>query len=211
MRYKTDTMETTIDNNVQNLQVNRGNDIYEFPKHSCRIGLRNNVLTIRDVSDDRGEVVTLNSDDVTSPSETNNTALALTLIGFLDTGVGASTVAALQIIDTSITDAVNNITVSQPNSATATIPTAFTLNDSTSVKIADVDSGRKYIHICNNDTQKDVWIKLQAASIDSLKKGILLEAKGNTGSHFTLDASIYRGEISAIAESGTPVVNVTEF
>lgn len=80
---------STVINNVQNIQVNIGDDIHEFPKHSCRIGLRKNVLTVRDVSDDRREILTLSSEDVTSPLEANNTALALTLIGYLSTGVGA--------------------------------------------------------------------------------------------------------------------------
>lgn len=75
---------------MQNLQINRGDDITEFPKSTCRISLIKNVLTIKDVADDAGETVTLTSEQVTSPSTPNNTVLAQTLIDYLSTGSGGA-------------------------------------------------------------------------------------------------------------------------
>ena len=54
--------------------------------------------------------------------------------------------------------------------------------------------------IVYNDGNQDLWVKLQLASTDNDKKGILVEA----GERYTLieGSDIYTGEISAIMDSG---------
>lgn len=79
-----------VTNNMQNLQINIDNDIHAFPKGTCRIGLKDNKVTVRDVADDRTEIITLDWSTTTDPSEPNNTALALKLIEYLSTGTGGA-------------------------------------------------------------------------------------------------------------------------
>lgn len=88
----------------------------------------------------------------------------------------------------------------------STLSDAIALNDTTSVKIADANPDRTFFNI-SNTTGKQVWLKYQAASVDNDKKGIAVWAR--TGRDMTPD-NWYTGEISAIADSGTPDVNVTE-
>ena len=89
----------------------------------------------------------------------------------------------------------------------------FTLNSSTSIKIADSrvkSDGRpdRIFFGVSNDSQLSVWIKLQAASIDNLKEGILLPGK----SFWEMPAdNIYKGEISAISEIGSPDIVIVEY
>lgn len=89
---------------------------------------------------------------------------------------------------------------------TAILSGAIALNDTTSVKIQDSNSLRIML-IISNPSNKDVWIKFQAASVDNDKKGIHIPARG----YFEMPGNIYRGEVSAIAENGTPSVYTTEY
>ncbi len=53
-----------------------------------------------------------------------------------------------------------------------------------------------------------IWLKLQSASTDNDKKGIILLS----GDYFEMSAdNVYPGEISAIVESGTEDVYITEY
>lgn len=90
---------------------------------------------------------------------------------------------------------------------TVTLSSAIALNATTSTKIADVLEDRINFTVSNNSSQ-DVWLKLQAASVDNDKKGIFLFKR--TIYEMPAD-NIYVGEISAIAENGTPNVYVSEF
>jgi len=192
----------SIVNNINNIQVNQENEIKLFPKNTCKIELRKGKVIIRDIIESSGNTITLDFSDVNDPVETNNTALALTLIGFLSTGIGADVVSALGSL---------SINIDPPNADSALLPAAIALNITTSTLISAADSDRIYFHVCNSDSQKACWIKLQAADVDNDMKGIFLATQGNTDSHFSMDSSIYRGEISAIAETGTPTVNITSF
>lgn len=88
------------------------------------------------------------------------------------------------------------------------ISDAIPLNATTSTKIADADDQRSFFSVHNKDTTNGVWIKLQAATVDDGKKGIFL----GPGESWTMpDMAIYIGEVSAIAEAGTPNVYVTEY
>lgn len=201
----------TIVNNAQNLQVNDGDDIISFPKETCRITLINNIIEMSDVADETGGTKTLDVSIVSDPQEPNNTLLAQKLIDFLSTGTGASVVSQLQSLDISLSASIDGLTFNAPSSSTAILSDTIVLNDAASSVISVSNSSRKYFHVCNNDSQKGAWVKLQAASVDNDMKGIFLEAKGNKNSHFFLDASIYTGEISAIADTGTPQLTVTTF
>jgi len=83
-------MGIVITNNTSNIQIDLGNpqgDIKMFPKGSTRIELINNKVEITDISNERGEPVTLDSSNVTTPSSSNNTVLHATLIAYLDAGL----------------------------------------------------------------------------------------------------------------------------
>ena len=90
---------------------------------------------------------------------------------------------------------------------TATLSAAITLNNSTSTTITSSNTARIYF-IFNNPSNKNVWLKLQAASIDDDKKGIFV-AKGD---FWIMPAdNIYIGEISSIADVDSPDVHYTEY
>lgn len=95
---------------------------------------------------------------------------------------------------------------------TATILSGVTLNDSTSITIANANSDRIFFYVDSNFPDKACRIKLQAASVDNDQKGIFLneKEKGKTSWQMPSD-NIYTGEISAIAVDGNPVVYVTEY
>ena len=90
---------------------------------------------------------------------------------------------------------------------TAVIGSAIALNASTSTTIITTNTSRTYF-IFNNPSNKDVWLKLQAASVDDDKKGIFIE-KG--GFWIMPCDTIYNGEISAIADIDAPNVYYTEY
>ena len=102
---------------------------------------------------------------------------------------------------------------------TATLSDAININATTSTKIADANDKRTCITICLECGTGDacIYIKLQAASIDNDKKGIILfRVLSEDGSTATLTwemkaDNIYTGEISAIAEAGTHNLYVTEY
>jgi len=88
---------------------------------------------------------------------------------------------------------------------TATLSSAIVVGGATSVTLLSANATRVYIAI---STDKDIWIKLQAASADNDKKGVFL-AKGLL---YELPTdNIYTGEISAIAAGGAANVFTTEY
>jgi len=91
---------------------------------------------------------------------------------------------------------------------TGTISSAITLNATTSTTIQAANSSRIFFRIDNSST-KDVWLKLQAASVDNDKKGIFLKRLGDFWE--MPPDNIYTGEISAIAVNDVPEVFATEY
>jgi len=87
------------------------------------------------------------------------------------------------------------------------IPTGISLNASTSTKIADSNANRIFFAV-SNPSNKDIWLKLQIATVDNDKKGIFMPA--NSYWEMPTD-NVYIGEISAIANSGTPDIYTTEY
>lgn len=90
---------------------------------------------------------------------------------------------------------------------TSTISAAIALNTSTSTKIVDANGNRMFVSI-TNDSINNIWIKLQAASVDNNKTGIKLRRRSVW--EMPVD-NMYTGEISAISEAGTPDVFITEY
>jgi len=90
---------------------------------------------------------------------------------------------------------------------TADVSSTIVLNASTSTAISTSNTSRTYF-IFNNPSNQDVWLKLQAASVDNDKKGIFV----NRGGFWEMPTdNIYNGEISAIAVVSTPDVYYTEY
>jgi hypothetical protein len=89
------------------------------------------------------------------------------------------------------------------DASTATISrVALNASTSTILKTASTDFVGFFV---SNSTTENIWLKFQAAATDNDKKGIYLKSKAfyemPTGQRYT-------GEISAIADSGTPTVDV---
>ncbi len=90
---------------------------------------------------------------------------------------------------------------------TADISSAITLNASTSTTIIAINTSRIYFRF-DNPSNKNVWLKLQAASVDDDKKGIFVDK----GGHWEMPVdNIYNGEISGIADVDAPDVFHTEY
>ncbi len=89
----------------------------------------------------------------------------------------------------------------------------FALNANTSTIICPANSERRFFCADNNFNNMAVWIKLQPATKDNDQKGIFLQSlavRGFTAWEMPQNA-IYTGEISAIADAGTPTISVTEY
>ena len=94
----------------------------------------------------------------------------------------------------------------------AVISDGVELNNSTIVTIAAANDQRIFFHVNNNSSLQAAWIKLQAASVDDDKKGIILLKRLEPNGRWEMPSeNIYTGEISAIADNGTPTVYVTEY
>lgn len=83
----------------------------------------------------------------------------------------------------------------------------YSLNDSTSTAIKTAGENFIFFQV-TNETNRDVYIKLQAASADNLKEGIILPR----GSIWEMSKdNLYTGEISAIAVAGSPAIQTNQF
>lgn len=97
-------------------------------------------------------------------------------------------------------------------SDTAFLSNAIAIGGNSSVKIADANANRKFFSVCTDGDNQAVWIKLQPASTDDVKKGIWIEAKIGAINYWEmLTDNIYTGEISAISNGGNVNVYVTEY
>lgn len=81
------------------------------------------------------------------------------------------------------------------------------INSTTATTLVEEDEDRTYLEISNPSNQ-DVWIKLQAASVDDNKTGIHLPA----GERWRMgDNDKYTGEVSAIMDvGGSKLIHTTE-
>ena len=93
------------------------------------------------------------------------------------------------------------------NSSDEATTTTITLNDSTSTLIKAAGAFFTRFEV-SNQSNRDVYIKLQAASVDNIKEGEFLPR----GSVWTMpEDQLYIGEISAIADAGTPDITVNTY
>ena len=89
----------------------------------------------------------------------------------------------------------------------AIISSAIALNTSTSTILSGAFVRRIFFAV-SNSSNKDIWLKLQAASVDNDKKGIFVPRN----SYWEMQQdNIYIGEISAIANIGAPDIYITEY
>lgn len=88
----------------------------------------------------------------------------------------------------------------------ADLTAGVSINSSTSATVLSARGDRKYVALSvSGDT---VWIKLQTAATDDVKKGIRVPA-GFTYEFFP--DLVYTGEISAISDTGAATIFPTEF
>lgn len=93
------------------------------------------------------------------------------------------------------------------NTNTDAVLSNVALNATTSTTIKIANDARRFFAVSNNST-KDVWLKLQAAAVDDDKKGIFMPK----GSYWEMPPdNVYIGEISAIADNGSPTIFITEY
>lgn len=90
----------------------------------------------------------------------------------------------------------------------ATVLSGLAVGGATSVVVFPANPNRIYVSIGNDSvpTAMGLFIKLQAASVDNLQKGIWVPG----GVQWSLDGRIYTGEISVIS-MGNVTVFGTEF
>jgi hypothetical protein len=94
------------------------------------------------------------------------------------------------------------------NNDTATLSGTITVSGVTSTTVQAVNVDRLVFAISNVGVQ-DMWLKLQAASVDNDKKGIMVPK----GGYWEMPPdNIYTGEISAISDSvASTTANTTEY
>lgn len=89
---------------------------------------------------------------------------------------------------------------------TAAVNAPVSVGGASSVTLATANNDRIYIAI--SALTQNIFVKLQAASVDDVKKGIYIP-RGFTY-ELPID-NVYIGEISAISTAGTAIVYVTEY
>lgn len=105
------------------------------------------------------------------------------------------------------------------NTDSVATTTTVEINDATATTLVASRPTRIYLAISMNggSAEELVFLRFYAAATDNIKKGIILKRKviGATSVNDTLfimdSNSMYTGEISAISESGTFDVHITEF
>lgn len=93
----------------------------------------------------------------------------------------------------------------------ADVPSGITINSTTSTVIAAANPDRISFRVDNNEADKGAWVKLQAASVDNQKKGIWLKGDKTESAYIMDPDNIYTGEISAIGDSDSFDLYVTEY
>jgi len=105
------------------------------------------------------------------------------------------------------------------NSNDVATVTTYTLNSVTATVISLANSERMYFTVCldRGSTDEDVAIRCYSAATDNVFRGEVLTRR--TGGNDALFRpswampvdNLYTGEVSAITDSGTMVVHVTEW
>lgn len=90
----------------------------------------------------------------------------------------------------------------------STVSDPITMNSTTSTKIADANDARTFFRVDNCSSAHDVFIKLQAATVDDDEKGMCVLRDDYW--EMPVD-TIYTGEICGIAKTDSPEVTYTEY
>lgn len=86
------------------------------------------------------------------------------------------------------------------------------VNASEAVVLSPANPKRKFLFIDNGNGNRDIWIRLQPADISNDKIGMLLKKGTRRPNTFRLEGiNIYTGEVSAISQSGSGSLMVTEY
>lgn len=95
---------------------------------------------------------------------------------------------------------------------TATVAAGIAVNAVTSTLIAAANPDRLFLHVSGNSNNRNMFIKLQAAAIDDIQKGIYLSMTKDGSNRWEMPGdNIYTGEVSAITDGGLANVYVTEY
>ena len=88
----------------------------------------------------------------------------------------------------------------------------ISLNSSTAVIVSPANDKRIFIQINNNNSAHSFWVRLYPANQDNVKHGIFVSSKTGMTPVWEMPAdNFYTGEISAIAETDSPIAYVTEY
>lgn len=161
-----------------------------------------------DFSDDNGVTFEVKSFPVTANEykEIHEFKAARTFrVRFTNTSGSPQTALSLNTYYGDFSSAVVSNGLSVP-SGDATVGSAIVVGNATSVTILAENKDRRYMGISALDD--NVWVKLQPASTDNDEKGVFVPRNFL----YELPANIvYTGEVSAISDTGTATVYVTEF
>ncbi|MEE9304395.1 MAG: hypothetical protein V3U84_11530 [Thiotrichaceae bacterium] len=94
----------------------------------------------------------------------------------------------------------------------AVLSSGIAINATTSTTILAAQAVGDLPHIkviMTNDSNRDIWVKFQAASVDNDKKGFLIY--GNSTVTLLEGSDIYTGEISAISDIASSTVYLTSY
>ena len=101
---------------------------------------------------------------------------------------------------------------STSNTNSDAVVSSVALNNTTAVVLLAADIERLFFEINNNDSTKDFWVRFYPAATDNIKQGIFITSKtGSRTSFQMLRATMYTGEISAIADTDSPTAFITSF
>lgn len=98
------------------------------------------------------------------------------------------------------------------NSNTESTTTSVSLNSTTAVTISVSNNERIFFRADNDNNALSFWLRLYPASDDNTKHGIYVSSKTGVRPFWEMPVlDKYRGEISAIADTGSPTAFITEY
>lgn len=93
----------------------------------------------------------------------------------------------------------------------ASVPSAIGLS-ATAAVLAVENPKRIFFHSNNSDSNQGYWIRLYPAAQDNLKRGIFVSGRNGPKPWWEMKSdNLYTGEISAVADVGTPNACTTEY
>jgi len=98
-------------------------------------------------------------------------------------------------------------------SGTASVLSGISVSTGTAVSLLSENTNRKGLIFQNSSDNRAIWIRFQGASVDNDKKGILLFGTSHSSdSMISFDGpNMYTGEISAVIDTGTASIFITEY